>query len=85
MLQPPEPFNFEKPKTWKFWIKRFERYRVASKLSEESGKHQINQLIIAWVEKLIKFFQRFCSRKLEQLNSKQLKSSVKVILLQQKL
>ena len=45
MLQPPEPFNFDKPETWKCWIKRFERYRVASKLSEESEKHQINQLI----------------------------------------
>ena len=45
MLQPPEPFNFDKPETWKFWIKRFERYRIASKLSEESETHQINQLI----------------------------------------
>ena len=36
MLQPPEPFNFDKPEAWKFWIKRFERYRIASKLFEES-------------------------------------------------
>ena len=48
MLQPPEPFNFDIPETWKFWIKRSERYRVASKLSEESEKHQM------------KFFLRFC-------------------------
>ena len=29
MLQPPNPFNSNQPYTWKFWIKRFERFRVA--------------------------------------------------------
>ena len=59
MLQPPEPFNFDKPETWKFWIKRFERYRVASKLSEESEKHQINQLIYCLGSKADEVFPTF--------------------------
>ena len=45
MLYPPEPFKFDKPETWKFWITRFDCYRIALKLPEESEKHQINQLI----------------------------------------
>ena len=45
MLQPTKSFNFDKLETWKFWIKCFQHYRVASKLFKESENHQINQLI----------------------------------------
>ena len=36
--------NF-KPEEWGRWIRRFERFRIASKLNEESEKAQVNTLI----------------------------------------
>ena len=59
MLQPPKPFNFDKPETWKSWLKRFERYRNASKLSEKSEKHQINHLIYCLGSKADKILSTF--------------------------
>ena len=44
-INAPEQFNFNKPEQWPNWIRRFERYRMASKLSEEEGKHQVNTLM----------------------------------------
>ena len=44
-IQARETFNFNYPKQWPNWIKRFERYCLASKLSEEDEKNQENTLM----------------------------------------
>ena len=44
-IQPPSPFNFEKPSNWPEWRKRFERYRLATKLKAEDGPCQVSTLI----------------------------------------
>ncbi|UYV63822.1 K02A2.6-like [Cordylochernes scorpioides] len=36
----PEGFNFGKPNEWPIWFKRFQRYRIASGLSEKSENEQ---------------------------------------------
>ena len=59
MQHPPEQFNFDKPKTWKSWPKRFERYRVASKLDDDSEKFLVNQLIYCVRSKADEFFSTF--------------------------
>ncbi|UYV60281.1 K02A2.6-like [Cordylochernes scorpioides] len=41
----PEGFNFGKPNEWPIWFKRFQRYRIASGLSEKSENEQVNALI----------------------------------------
>ncbi|UYV64657.1 K02A2.6-like, partial [Cordylochernes scorpioides] len=41
----PEGFNFGKPNEWPIWFKRFQRYRIASGLSEKSESEQVNALI----------------------------------------
>ena len=49
-LLPPEKFNFAHPDAWPQWIKRFERYRVASGLSDRDGPVQVSTLIYAMGE-----------------------------------
>lgn len=44
-IQPPENFNFQRPKDWVKWIKRFERFRSASGLIYKSQESQVNTLI----------------------------------------
>ena len=44
-IQSPKPFNFNNPSQWSKWIRRFERYRLASKLVDESQKNQISTLM----------------------------------------
>ena len=44
-VSPPEPFTFSKPEEWPKWIRRFERFRVASGLDTKSDEMQINTLI----------------------------------------
>ena len=43
-VQPPEKFTF-KPEDWSKWIRRFERFRIASGLEEKSKESQVNTLI----------------------------------------
>ena len=40
----PEKFNF-KPEDWERWIRRFERFRIASTLDKENAAAQVNALI----------------------------------------
>lgn len=40
----PENFTF-KPEDWERWIRRFERFRIASKLDKENAAAQVNTLI----------------------------------------
>ena len=44
-ISPPEQFNIDQPENWAPWIHRFERYRLASKLNDESEKSQVNMLM----------------------------------------
>lgn len=44
-IQPPEPFDFAKPQEWEKWIRRFERFRLASNLNASSEDNQVNTLI----------------------------------------
>ena len=44
-IQPPEPFDFNKPLDWTKWIRRFERFRQASNLTTNSEETQVNTLI----------------------------------------
>ena len=43
-VQPAEKFSF-KPEDWLKWIRRFERFRMASGLEKESEESQVNTLI----------------------------------------
>ncbi|KAF7645597.1 hypothetical protein LDENG_00201450 [Lucifuga dentata] len=44
-IQPPEPFDFSKPQEWEKWIRRFERFWLASNLHTASHDSQINTLV----------------------------------------
>ena len=44
-ISTPESFNFMNPEEWPKWIRRFERYRLASSLSNKPTKVQVNALI----------------------------------------
>ena len=44
-LQPPEPFNFKTPDDWPRWKRRFEQFRLASGLSEESQLKQVSTFL----------------------------------------
>ena len=44
-IQPPEPFDFTKPQEWERWIRRFDRFRLASNLNATSEENQVNTLV----------------------------------------
>ncbi|KAL7865994.1 hypothetical protein SRHO_G00112410 [Serrasalmus rhombeus] len=44
-IQPPESFDFSKPQEWDKWIRRFERFCLASNLNASSEENQVNTLI----------------------------------------
>ena len=44
-LSPPEEFNFKCPDEWPRWKRRFEQFRIASGLGEESETKQVNTLL----------------------------------------
>ena len=44
-VSPPEPFTFSRPEEWPKWIKRFERFCLASDLHKKDGVSQVNTLI----------------------------------------
>ena len=41
----PENFNFNRPKEWPRWIRKFERFRLVSGLSEKDEANQVSALI----------------------------------------
>ena len=45
-----EPFNFQQP-DWERWIRRFERFRLASGLADKSEESQVNTLVYAMGDK----------------------------------
>lgn len=46
-LVPPGKFDFANTKEWQRWMKRFERYRIASGLDKQSQKFQVNAFMYA--------------------------------------
>ena len=44
-IVPPPKFDFTKPEEWPKWIRRFERFRIASGLELQSEENQVNTLI----------------------------------------
>ncbi|KAL7863391.1 hypothetical protein SRHO_G00123750 [Serrasalmus rhombeus] len=44
-IPPPPKFDVTKPEEWPKWRKRFERYRIASRLDEQPEENQVNTLI----------------------------------------
>jgi hypothetical protein len=44
-IHPPPKFDFTKPEEWPKWIRRFERFRIASGLELQSEEYQVNTLI----------------------------------------
>lgn len=44
-LEAPDKFSFANPEQWPRWLQRFNRYRVASNLKQQSEERQINTLI----------------------------------------
>ena len=46
-LGPPEKLDFTRPAELPMWRRRFDRYRVATKLDRDSGVVQVNTLVYA--------------------------------------
>ena len=44
-VAPPSGFNFANPEEWPKWIRRFQRFRQASGLSQKSSENQVNTLV----------------------------------------
>ncbi|KAK0156642.1 hypothetical protein N1851_000118 [Merluccius polli] len=44
-IKPPEAFDFAKPHEWEKWIRRFERFRLASNLNSSTEENQMNTLV----------------------------------------
>ena len=58
-LDPPEKLDFTKPQEWLEWKQRFERFRCATKLSEEDEVLQINALIYTMGKEAEHIFKAF--------------------------
>ena len=58
-FQPPEPFDFSQPAGWPEWRERFKRFRIATKLTAESGEIQVNSLVYAMGREGEKVFTSF--------------------------
>ncbi|KAL6490170.1 hypothetical protein MHYP_G00005150 [Metynnis hypsauchen] len=56
---PPEQFDFSKPEAWPDWKLRVGRYRVASLLTEEEEKVQVNALIYSMGAEAEHIFKAF--------------------------
>ena len=46
-VAPPDSFVFTKPNEWPKWIRRFERFRLASRLNGKPDAKQVNALVYA--------------------------------------
>ena len=49
-LQPPEQFDFSNPDSWGRWKRRFQQFRLASGLANESAERQISTLLYSMGE-----------------------------------
>ena len=58
-LSAPDQFDFTKPSQWPTWLQRFERFRRASKLSDDPQPRQVDSLIYTMGEKAEDIFKSF--------------------------
>ena len=58
-IAPPENFDFSKPDDWPKWRQRFERFHMASGLSQKDEPNQINTLIYSMGNRADDIFQTF--------------------------
>ena len=56
---PPASFTFSRPTEWPEWRRRFERYRIATKLDKDEGVVQVNALIYAMGPEADHIFKTF--------------------------
>ena len=57
-VTPPERFSF-KPEEWSKWIRRFERFRLASELNKKDEESQVNTLIYSMGDEADDILQSF--------------------------
>ena len=57
-VSPPEKFTF-KPEEWSKWIRRFERFRLASELNKKDEESQVNALIYSMGDEADDILQSF--------------------------
>ena len=50
-VTPPEPFDFTTPDEWPKWLRRFQRFRIASGLAAGDEETQVNTLIYCMGDK----------------------------------
>ena len=55
----PEPFSFNRPAEWEKWIRRFERFRIASGIEKQSEEAQVNTLIYSMGAQADDIFRSF--------------------------
>ena len=44
-VTPPEGFTFNQPEEWPKWVRRFERFRLATELDSKGEEKQVNMLL----------------------------------------
>lgn len=58
-VSPPENFSFSKPEEWPKWIRRFERFRIASELDKKGEPIQVNTLVYSMGNEAEDIFHSF--------------------------
>ena len=58
-FSPPEEFDFRCPALWPAWKRRFNRFKVATKSSDESGEVQVATLVYAMGAEAEHIFETF--------------------------
>lgn len=58
-IEPPQAFDFHSPSDWTKWLRRFERFRVASGLKEKEQNEQVNMLVYSMGDKADDIFESF--------------------------
>lgn len=57
-FNPPDPMDFSRPNEWPEW-KQFTRYRIASKLNQDSGEVQVAALVYSMGKEAENIFKSF--------------------------
>ena len=76
----PEPFNFSRPTEWVKWIRRFERFRVASGIDKHSEAAQVNSLVYSMTRQTTFYVHSIFPKKIRR-NTQLSKRNLTVILL----
>lgn len=71
-VAPPELFNFKYPTEWTKWIRRFKRFKSASRLNEKPEEVQVNALLYtmgANADDILQSFELSDDNKVEKKSS----------------